>query len=199
VERRSPPKAFALLGFAVAMGTVASAEAAPTVSGLTPPSEVFGGNASPIISRFIPGLRCRASHFVRASGGQSATSRWAPTRSRMVASHMSGCSSTMLDRSLRPTRRSVFCHEHRSEPLDRQRSFGWRLDPSQSSLRAPFDPRCQAFLSAKCSGPTRSIRFSFSAFLGTAKQERGIGSSHFATYRSCGVVAQLLPTRFRCV
>ena len=74
MERRTPPNVSALLGFAVAMGIMAGAEAAPTVSRLTPPSELFAsGNANPIISRFIPGQRFDLQATIRPDSGQTIT------------------------------------------------------------------------------------------------------------------------------
>ena len=72
-EGRSNTRAW--FGLAVALTVTAQAEAAPTVSRLTPPSELFAsGNASPMISRFIPGQRFDLQATVRPDAGQTVTS-----------------------------------------------------------------------------------------------------------------------------
>ncbi len=64
----------AWLGLAAALAVTAQVEAAPTVSRLTPPSELFAsGNASPMISRFIPGQRFDLQATIRPDAGQTIT------------------------------------------------------------------------------------------------------------------------------
>jgi alkaline phosphatase len=60
---------------AVAAAIAGSAFAAPQVSRLTPPSELFStGNASPVISRFIAGQKFDLQATVRPDAGQTITS-----------------------------------------------------------------------------------------------------------------------------
>jgi alkaline phosphatase len=60
---------------AAALGTTACASfAAPTVSRLTPPSELFAsGNAAPVIARFLPGQRFDLQATIRPDAGTTIT------------------------------------------------------------------------------------------------------------------------------
>lgn len=63
-----------LLGAAILGAGVSTAWAAPTVSRLTPPSEMFSsGRPDPIIARFLPGQRFDLQATVRPDSGQSIT------------------------------------------------------------------------------------------------------------------------------
>mgnify|MGYP003334564802 CR=1 FL=1 len=49
------------------LGVVSCAQAAPTVTRLTPPSELFAsGQAEPVIARFLPGQRFDLQEIGRA-------------------------------------------------------------------------------------------------------------------------------------
>lgn len=63
------------LMIAAALGTTACASfAAPTVSRLTPPSELFAsGNAAPVIARFLPGQRFDLQATIRPDAGTTIT------------------------------------------------------------------------------------------------------------------------------
>jgi alkaline phosphatase len=67
-RRPNPLRALALIGLALAMH---AAGAAPTVSRLTPPSELFASNnaAPPYIARFLPGQRFDLQATVRLDAG----------------------------------------------------------------------------------------------------------------------------------
>jgi len=55
---KKPPRLSSTMAAALLALASASALAAPTVSRLTPPSELFSsGNAGPVVARFLPGQR----------------------------------------------------------------------------------------------------------------------------------------------
>jgi alkaline phosphatase len=73
-NRMHASKSLALM-IAAALGTTAGASfAAPTVSRLTPPSELFAsGNAAPVIARFLPGQRFDLQATIRPDAGTTIT------------------------------------------------------------------------------------------------------------------------------
>ena len=61
---------------AALLGVSATAQAAPSVTRLTPPSELFSSQrAAPIIARFLPGQRFDLQATVRPDAGGQATSQ----------------------------------------------------------------------------------------------------------------------------
>ena len=59
---------------AAALGATAVADAAPVISRLTPPSELFSsGNPSPVIARFLPGQRFDLQATVQPDAGKTIT------------------------------------------------------------------------------------------------------------------------------
>lgn len=69
-------KKVSLLSLVMSTAIAASAIAAPTISRLTPPSQLFatnGAESSPMIARFIPGQRFDLQATIRPDAGQSIT------------------------------------------------------------------------------------------------------------------------------
>lgn len=67
----------ALLGLALSTALIASAQAAPVVSRLTPPSQLFatnGAESGPVIARFIPGQRFDLQATVSPDAGKTISS-----------------------------------------------------------------------------------------------------------------------------
>ncbi|MES2825105.1 MAG: alkaline phosphatase [Pseudomonadota bacterium] len=70
-------KKISLLSLVISSAIAASASAAPTVSRLTPPSQLFatnGAESNPMIARFVPGQRFDLQATIRPDAGQTITS-----------------------------------------------------------------------------------------------------------------------------
>ena len=67
----------AMLSLAIASVFVAQAQAAPTISRLTPPSQLFataGSETTPMIARFVPGQRFDLQTTVQPNAGATVSS-----------------------------------------------------------------------------------------------------------------------------
>ncbi len=68
------PLCLALAGAALGLGIAGPAAAAPSVTRLTPPSELFASNrAAPVVARFLPGQRFDLQATVKADPGKTIT------------------------------------------------------------------------------------------------------------------------------
>jgi alkaline phosphatase len=77
LKKMPPLKKLSLLGVAISSIIATSAIAAPTVSRLTPPSQLFatkGAESNPMIARFIPGQRFDLQATIQPDAGQTITS-----------------------------------------------------------------------------------------------------------------------------